>query len=150
MGELVAQTCGFLPLHLYEGAELERAKNICGWINDFCMESMGVGEPSADPRHLEDLSLREMLDAVDVVEKWNSRPETSGVGFSSCMVPADRLTSAVYTLVNAQSRSTDPEDDWLMARFTKRAWGEDQVHFLVVGARAKQEIEDDEAEDEAA
>lgn len=143
-------TCGFLPLHLYEGTELDRAMDICHAINLFAMEGMGFGA-KADVEPLRDLTLREMLDAVDMVEAWNDRPKMNGFGYTCCMVPAERLTAAVYTLLHFFDRSAcDQDGDHIPVRFRFRSWGTDYVHFLLVGNREAQEFEVDEEEDEAA
>lgn len=138
---LAPSTTGFLPGHLYEGHDLERAKDICHAINAFAMETMGLGK--GDPAKVRDLSLRQMLDAVDLVERWNHRPQMDGISYSVCMVPAERLVAAVYTLVNFCSRSPcggDDEDD-ILVRFTQHRWGDEFVHFILVGNREKKAIE---------
>lgn len=140
----VAATCGFLPLHLYEGPELERAQDICAAINAFAMAAMGLG--NANPKAVADLSLRDMLDALDTVERWNDRPKMEGVGYSMCMVPAERLIAAVYTLVNFPLRPQDDGQD-LIVRFDNRHWGTDYVNALVVVRHERKE--DDEMEDAA-
>lgn len=144
-------TCGFLPLHLYEGPSLERALDICQAINSFAMESMGFGPVSAKARTLLDpLGLRDMLDAVDEVTRFNGRPEMLGVSYSSYMHPAERLIAAVYTLLNFPTRTTDKEDDEIPVRFTTRGrWtGDDVVHFLLVGQRLRSELDDEETDEE--
>lgn len=139
-------TCGFLPLHLYEGPDLARAAAICNAINLFAMEAMGIGKADVEP--LRDLTLREMLDAVETVERYNARPKMTGQSYSLHMVPAERLTAAVYTLMHFfDRRATDSDGDHIPVRFTYRHWGEDYVHFLVVGGRPASEIN---SEDEAA
>lgn len=150
MTTLAPATCGFLPMHLYEGAELQRSLDICDAINAFAMEAMGLGK--ADPKKVADLSLREMLDALETVERWNSRPHTSGIGYSVAMVPAERLIAAVYTLVHFFNRSAngDKDDDHMPVRFTQRRWGTDYVHFLLIGDREAAEFEADEDEEQAA
>lgn len=141
MTALAPASTGFMPEHLYEGPELERAKDICHAINAFAMETMGLG--TADPNKVKVLSLRQMLDAVDLVERWNDRPHMNGVTYSVCMVPAERLVAAVYTLVNFCSRSPcgEDDDDDVIVRFTQKRWGDEFVHFLLVGNREKNEIE---------
>lgn len=145
MEPLAPATTGFLPGHLYEGPELERAQEICAAINAFGLETMGLAK--ADPANVRHLSLRQMLDAFAVVERWNDRPHTNGVSHSICMVPAERLVAAVYTLVHFADPSPcgDEDDDTLPARFTQRRWGDDFVHFLLIGSREKGEIEEDDA-----
>lgn len=143
-------TCGFLPLHLYEGLELERALTIVHAINTFALD--GIGLAHADPKPLADLSLQEMLDAVRIVERYNERPRMLGVGNSLTMVPADRLIAAVYTLINFYNPSAHDGDDGddIPVRFTARRWGDETVHFLLIGARPKQTLEDDKTEERVA
>ncbi len=141
MTTLTPATTGFLPTHLYEGPALERAKDICHAINAFAMETMGLGK--ADVAKVKDLSLREMLDALEMVKRWNDRPVTDGVSYSVCMVPAERLIAAVYTLVHHCNRSPcgDEDDDDILVRFTQHRWGDDYVHFLLIGNRDAKEME---------
>lgn len=147
-----AATCGFLPLHLYEGPELDRASDICARINAFAIETMGLGcLGRADPKSVDCLSLQDMLDAVRVVKRFNARPKMYGVGASCHMVPDDRLTAAVYTLINFHdSRATGQDDDDIPVRFTARSrWtGDEHVHFLLVGNRPHSEVADDEQDDD--
>lgn len=142
-------TCGFLPLHAYEGAALDRAQHICAAINAFALEEFGLAV--ASPTDLFHLSLQDMLDAVRMVERWNARPVMLGEAGSCCLVPDDRLTAAVYTLLHFKARSTGADDDSIPVRFRETRWGDEAVHFLLVGARLADEIdEDDEDEAEAA
>lgn len=67
-----------MPLHLYEGPELERAHTIVHAINAFALDGMGLAH--ADPKPLADLSLQEMIDAVRIVECYNARPRMFGLG----------------------------------------------------------------------
>lgn len=140
---LASLTTGFFPVHIYEGPDLERAKDICHAINAFAMETMGLGK--ADPAKVRELSLREMIDAVALVERWNDRPQMDGISYSVCMVPAERLVAAVYTLVHFCRRSPcgDEDDDDIIVRFTQRHWGDDMVQFLLVGNREKKEVDED-------
>lgn len=140
-----APTCGFLPLHLYEGPELDRAMRVCADINAFALAAMGIG--NATPKAVEGLSLRDMLDALDTVERWNARPKMEGVGYSMCMVPAERLIAAVYTLVNFPLRPQDGDQD-LIVRFDSKHWGTDYVNALVV-IRQERKDEDEESEEAA-
>ena len=145
--ELAPASAGFVPGHLYEEPELERAKEICSAINAFAMETMGLGK--ADAAKVKDLSLREMLDALDLVERWNDRPAINGVSRSISMVPAERLIAAVYTLVNFADHSPcgDEDDDHIPVRFTQRRYGDDFVQFLLIGSREANEIDADEDND---
>lgn len=147
MSTLVAPTAGFGLNHIYEGPELERALEICHAINAFALEEFDLA--TADPATVRDLSLREMLDAVDMVMAWNDRPRVEGVAHSISFVPAERLIAAVYTLVNFAARSPcgDADDDHIPVRCTQRQWGTDYVHFLAVGNRRKSQSDD--AEDES-
>lgn len=152
MTTYAAASCGFLPLHLYEGASLERASGICSAINSFAMESMGFGPvPAANRKMLEPMPLRAMLDAVAEVERFNERPRMFGVNYGAYMVPAERLVAAVYTLLNfAPTRSDDKDDDEIPVRFTARdKWtGEDVVHFMLVGQRRKDDLDDEDDDPE--
>lgn len=141
---IVPATTGFMPTHLYDGPDLDRAQAICAAINAFAMETMGLGK--ADPAKVRDLSLRQMLDAVALVEQWNDRPHLNGVAHSICMVPAERLVAAVYTLVHFCQLSPcgDTDDDDIIVQFTQRRWGVDMVQFLVVGSRDAKATEDGE------
>lgn len=136
--QYAAPTCGFLPLHLYEGPELERAVDVCASINAFALATMGIGTP--DPKAVADLSLRDMLDALETVERYNDRPKMMTVPHSLYMVPAERLIAAVYTLVNFRLRPQDGEQDAIVC-FTEQRWGTEYVNALVV---ARQERPEDE------
>lgn len=135
MTTLADPTCGFLPLHLYEGPEMERASAICHAINSLAMAGMGLGDGADAPRLLRDLSLRDMLDALDTVERYNNRPRVSGVGYSVHMVPAERLIAAAYTLLHFFDKSADKDGDDVPVRFAFTHWGDQMVHFLLVGNR---------------
>lgn len=145
-----AASCGFLPLHLYEGPSLERAAEVCAAINRFALESMGFGPvPAASRGLLDPMPLREMLNALDEVERFNGRPKMLGVPYSSHMVPAERLVAAVYTLLNfAPTRGADKEDDEIPVRFTAKRWGDDYVHFMLIGQRLRSELQDEEDDPE--
>lgn len=147
---LVPASCGFYPAHLYEGPALDRALGICGAVNAFAPESMGFDPvPAAARKLLSPLSLRDMLDALDEVERYNARPAMDGVSRSTYMVPAERLIAAVYTLLNfAPTRSDDKDDDEVPVRFTSHRWGDDYVHFLMIGQRLKSEVDREDDEDE--
>lgn len=148
---LLPHTAGFLPLHAFWGPEFDRAQQIVASINSMAMESMGLGK--AETKILHDLSLRDMLDAVETVDQWNKMPSQDGISRSVYMVPAERLTAAAYTLLNFCDLhpNGDQDHDHIPVRFTKRNWGDDYVHFLLVGNRLKSEAdaEDDEAEEAA-
>lgn len=149
MSTLADPTCGFLPVHLYEGPELDNALDICRAINSLAMCSMGLG--CGVPELLRDVSLREMLDALDTVERWNDRPRISGVSYSVSMVPAERLIAAAYTLINFHLRPQDEGTD-VIVRFDKERWGETTAHFLAVCQRPLDEMdgEDDDMDAENA
>lgn len=144
---LLPATAGFLPLHLFWTPAFERAASIAHAINAFALETMGLAK--ADESQLRDLSLRDLLDAVATVEQWNEMPSQDGVSRSIYMVPAERLTAAVYTLIHFRLRPQDETDD-LIVRMTERRWGDDVVHFLAVGRRDASDIEADNDEKEAA
>lgn len=146
MSVLADPTCGFLPVHLYEGPDLDDALDICRAINSLAMCSMGLG--CGVPELLRDVSLREMLDALETVERWNDRPRISGVASSVSMVPAERLIAAAYTLVNFHLRPQDEGTD-VLVRFDKERWGETTAHFLAVCQRQLSEMNEAEDEDEA-
>ena len=135
MSTYASQSSGFVPSHLHEGPGLERASDICAAINAFAMETMGLGK--ADPSKVRDLSLREMLDAVALVERWNDRPKIVGVAHSIHMVPAERLVAAVYTLVHFADPSPcgDADSDEIPVRFTQRRYGQDFAQVLVIANR---------------
>lgn len=145
-------TCGFLPLHLYEGAELDRAKSICAAISTFALDQMGLAK--ADPSPLRELSLQDMIDAVRTVECWNERPRMLDVSYSMSVVPDDRLTAAVYTLIHYHNPRSigDEDDDEVPVRFTERRWGDEIVHFMLIGSRDRDETsaDDDDEEHDAA
>lgn len=145
-------SCGFLPLHLYEGADLERARNIVHAINLFALDGMGIGVDRARPDVIADLSLQDMLDAVRTVERWNARPKMMGVGYSQSMVPDDRLTAAVYTLIHFHDQHAigDADGDHIPVQFTAQHWGDKVVHFLLVGARPKPDAMDEDDDEEPA
>lgn len=138
---------GFCPEHLYYGAPLERAQEICDAINSFAMEAMGFEQGIAEMRGrivlLKGLTLRDMLDALACVEAWNSRPVPMGQSKSLCMVPAERLIAAVYTLIHFPPE----EEDNLVVRYTTKHCGTEFVNFLFVGRRDRSEINTDGDED---
>lgn len=132
------KTCGFLPIHLYDNEELERASNICAAIISFGFEAMGLRIADAEP--LSNLSIQDMLDAARVVEAWNDRPRMYGASSSSLMVPDDRLTAAVYTLLHYHEPDATTSDmDEIVVRFTKPLFARDVTHFLLVGARISED-----------
>lgn len=144
---LASPTTGFLPAHVHEGPALDRAREICRAINAFALAELDLATP--DPRKLENLTLREMLDALATVEAWNDRPRVSGEAHSTSMVPAERLIAAVYTLIHFSDPSAigDKDDDHIPVRFTKRHWGDDVTHFLAIGSRVAQPVSDCEDEE---
>lgn len=87
---------------------LERSMEICGAINSFALASLGLKECQAEK--LAGLSLQQMLDAVREVEKWNSRTVPDGEAKSLTMVPDDRLTSAVYTMLHYMPDEDDGDE----------------------------------------
>lgn len=141
------KTCGFLPLHLYEGPELERALAVVNEINSMAMSAMQIGKSRTGL--IEKMGLRDMLDAVEIVEAWNDRPKTNGESHSMALVPAERLTAAAYTLLNFKGcgGDTDKDDDHIVVRIDARHWGDDIAHWLLVGARTVAELEADDEED---
>lgn len=146
---LLPRTAGFLPIHAFWGPEFDRAQQIVASINSMAMESMGLGK--AETKILHDLSLRDMLDAVETVDQWNKMPSQDGISRSVYMVPAERLTAAAYTLIHFFDRSANEDDDHIPVRFSFRHWGDAMVHFLLVGNRPANEVdsEDDDAEEAA-
>lgn len=132
--------CGFFPEHVYYGQRLDRSLEICDAINSFAMEAMGFEQDLAETRKritlLNDLSLRDMLDALECVESWNSRHVPMEQSKTINFVPAERLIAAVYTLVNFPP---DDEDN-LVVRYTSKYWGDDFINFLMVGRRPKSKI----------
>lgn len=144
---LLPHTAGFFPLHVFWGPEFDRAQQIVASINSMAMESMGLGD--AETQILHDLSLREMLDAVETVKQWNRMPKQNGITREHYVVPDARLTAAAYTLLHYFDRNADKDDDHIPVRFSFRHWGEDKVHFLLVGNRLKSDADDDEAEEAA-
>lgn len=139
-------TCGFLPLHLYEGPDLDHASEIVAGINSLAFCAMGLGD--AVVAKIAKLSLREMLDAVDVVERFNDKPKILGETYSISMVPAERLVAAAYTLIHYAPYGRD-EDDEIIARQDVTRWGEKKAHFVLVGARPASKIDVDDAEEAA-
>lgn len=139
MTTIAAPTCGFLPLHLYEGQGLDDAFRIVDEINRFALAGMGIGV-SASPALLRTLSLQDLLDAVRTVDAWNDRPSTSSLSREISMVPSDRLTAAVYALINFHSPwAFGPDGDVVPVQFTTPSSAGMITHFLLVGARMKQE-----------
>jgi hypothetical protein len=138
-------TCGFLPLHLYEGPDLDHASEIVAGINSLAFCAMGLGD--AVVAKIAKLSLREMMDAVDVVERFNRKPTMLGETYSISMVPAERLVAAAYTLLNYASYGRDDDDDIVVRQDVTR-WGEKKAHFVIVGARCASKINADEEDDQ--
>ena len=136
---LAPKTCGFLPTHLYEGPEFDRASCITAAINSFCLASMGLG--NANPKPLNNLTLHDMMEALNIVERHNSKPAIAGVAHSVHMVPADRLIAAVYTLLNFYAAPYDEDGDQIPALLETRHG----KHFVLVGTR--ESLGDEEADD---
>lgn len=151
MQTIADATCGFLPVHLYEGPELDRAMDICYAINSMAMAAMGLGDGASAPATLRDLELRDMLDAVALVERYNDRPCISGVPQSVSMVPVECLIAAAYTLLHYfDKRAADQDDDETPVLFAFRHWGNDMVHFLIVGNRPAPQLADEDEQEDAA
>ena len=143
MKAVAPATCGFLPLHLYDGPDLERAADICSAINLFALEGIGLGG-RADPKLLRDLSLQDMLDAVQMIKIWNDRPRMIETSHSIRVVPDDRLTAAVYALIHFHNPyAAGAYQDEVPAQFTLRRFGDDITHFLLVGGRYRSDQEDE-------
>jgi hypothetical protein len=134
-----ADTCGFLPLHLYEDRDLDHALDVVSAICAFGMEEFVPNRASASA--LQEMSLQQMLDAVRLVERYNRRPVTLNRRQSFCAVPADRLTAAVYALLGYRPRVADKDEDTIPVRFSQRRWGQLETFFLVVGGRPAAEFE---------
>lgn len=124
-----------------EPNDLERLTSIVAAINSFCYETMGLR--TAEPKPLAELSLREMIDAVDAVKAWNARPNRT----SAHMVPDDRLTAAVYCWLHYSGtrRAFEPAGDELVLVASERG----KKKFLIIGLRDPSDIVDgdEEAED---
>lgn len=102
----------------------ERDLAICQSINDVCLRHMGISRKSDEGINLSQLTLREMLDAVERVE---AAPETvnSDGSKSITLRPDPRLIAATYVLYNydasrsaiisrplvREERFQQPEDD---------------------------------------
>ena len=122
----------------------ERAYAIVKAINSVGLASIGVGKP--DIETLEDVSLREMLDAAEFVDLDNkTRPPNPDGSRSARLQPDPRLISAVYTLLHYRARSRFVEDEMIVA-FTDCIG----LHFLVAGVRDPKEVADELTEREAA
>lgn len=134
-------TSGFAPHHLYMTPALDRAMEISRSINSFGLWTMGVESPKDDDRwRLSDLSIREMLDAVDLVEQWNDRPG----GNSATLVPAERLTAAVYVLLHYPLRPQDDDQDMIVG-FDDARYGTTFKHALIVVRQEMSATEEDAA-----
>ncbi|RWP64864.1 hypothetical protein [Mesorhizobium sp.] len=81
----------------------EEAEKIVGAINYRAFFAMGLAEPSKVVS-LEGVSLAQMIEATAVVKAENRRAEAHakehGGGYTSCVIPADRLMAAAYVLEN--------------------------------------------------
>jgi hypothetical protein len=139
-------TCGFLPLHLYEGPDLEHASEIVAGINSLAMSAMDFCD--GDIRAIKDLSLRQMLDAVEVVERYNRKPIPLGTTHHSYMVPAERLTAAAYTLIHFQRRWDDEDTEILVSLKKLGSGGRKKVHVIAVGVCNEPEKTDETEETE--
>lgn len=128
-------------LTIPEGEDLVRAISIVAAINSFVYESMGLG--TAHPKPLAELTLREMLDAVDAVKAWNGRPDRT----SAHMVPDDRLTAAVYAWLHysGTTRAFEPDGDELVLVASERGLKK----FLLIGLRHPSKFADDDDDHEA-
>lgn len=122
-------TAGFYPLHAFWGPDFDWACNVVHAINSFALEVMDLAK--AKPDLIQDLSLRELLGAVDLVEAWNQCPFQEGQYREIFMVPADRLTAAVYTLLHFRLHSPSDDQD-LLARFSETRSDGDVDHLLLV------------------
>lgn len=88
--------------------ELEKAQDIVTAINARQFFTMGIVEAAEVPS-LTNVSLRDMLDAVDVVEADNAQAasEARGTGttYNLHVVPAARLIAAVFCIEHYQPNS---------------------------------------------
>lgn len=82
---------------------IERAIEINAAICDFSFVTMGL-KSSLSTKALTGLSLRQMLDAVEIVEAANSSPSIDGKR-TIHIVPDQRLVAAVYCLEHYEPRS---------------------------------------------
>jgi hypothetical protein len=107
----------------------ERAYAIVRAINSLGLGTIGIGKP--DAAILEDVSLRDMLDAAEFVDMDNkTRPANADGSRSFSLHPDPRLISAVYTLLHYRARSRFDEDEMVVGFADKLG-----LHFLVVGIR---------------
>lgn len=79
-------------------AVFQRSLAIVGAICNAGFAAMGYPQKDTDV-DLKTLSLQEMLDAVKIVADRGPVPNASG-GHTIHVIPDDRLTAAVYALVN--------------------------------------------------
>lgn len=86
--------------------DLERALEIVGAINDRMFLAMGL-VPASEVGSLQGVSLVQMLEAKQVVERENDRraaeAKREGSSYSISVVPADRLIAAAYALENYEA-----------------------------------------------
>ena len=130
--------------------ELERAKEIVAAINSFCFA--GMSRRDADLATLKEVSLKEMIEANDVVCAENDRARTwakeNGGGYSAMTHPDPRLIAAVYTFLNySPSDRDDDEEDNLILRVDLPG---NRVQFLIAGIRTVNPPEDENDVQEAA
>lgn len=123
---------------------MSKSHEIVAAINRFALETIGIAQvSSADRDLLLDLSLREMLAAVDEINVENDKPAPPGQSKIITVVPDDRLTSAVYTLLHWRLRPFDEDDD-VLVRFTEGGLVP-RVHFLAVCQRENSQLQEDAA-----
>lgn len=102
---------------------------------------LGWDEAKPDVALLRECSLREMLDAVDFVRLDNeTKPATNGTR-SLSLVPDERLTAAVYTLLHFP---LDRDDDDLIVGLPEGG----RIHLLITATRDRSAIEPEADDDE--
>lgn len=138
------------PAHAKSEVErraFEHAVNICQSINAYCFIGMGMPELAKAPVDLSKLSLREMLDAYELVERHNhaSWRARDGKSHTSYLVPDPRLIAAVYVLFNYTPSRLDKIEP-IVAR--PRAFRE--YAFVSVALGPAEKFEESDEEEEAA
>jgi hypothetical protein len=121
---------------------LERAKEIVQAINSFGLATLDLAVADAKP--LENVSLMEMCEAAQFVRDHDDAKDRDGDGCKSfSLVPDDRLTSAVYTLIHHTHDSMlDKDDDYIPVMMKGRSLIGNVTFFLAIGARETPADED--------
>lgn len=132
---------------------LERSLAIVAAINSFLLVGV-IQDHKVDFASLKNLSLFDMLAAVEAVNARNDAESKKEGAHTIHLVPDDRLTAAVYAFLHFMPDYTGPDGDEIVLRVPLGDDGETfLVGFLARGnrslSRAQYYGEDDEEDGEA-